>query len=113
MKVASNLLSDREKDELHHLVDTMVSYSLAYKYLKGDPQEKRQNLFADASEDLPLFLDPPISDFVNFKVLLLTHSLVFYLYIIVKSTDKKPYMSAGISISVFCTVTSYKTDSDA
>lgn len=68
MKVALNLLSEREKDELHQLVDTMVSYSLTYKYSKGDPQEKMQKLFADTSEDLPLSLDPPISDFVNFKV---------------------------------------------
>ncbi|XP_078174461.1 P-loop containing nucleoside triphosphate hydrolases superfamily protein [Carex rostrata] len=65
--VALNLLSEGEKDELHELVDTMVSYSLTYKYSKGDPQEKMQKPFADTSEDLPLSLDPPISDFVNFK----------------------------------------------
>lgn len=71
MKVALNLLSEGEKDELHELVDTMVSYSLTYKYSKGDPQEKMQKPFVDTSEDLPLSLDPPISDFVNFKVFFL------------------------------------------
>lgn len=92
MKVALDLLSDREKDELHQLVDTMVSYSLTYRYLKGDPQEKTQNLCADASEDLPLSLDPPISDFVNFKVFFIVKkcyfdpSLTFCLYAVTPLT---------------------------
>ncbi|KAJ4813859.1 Chromosome transmission fidelity protein 18-like protein [Rhynchospora pubera] len=65
--VALNLLSDSEKDDLHQLVDSMVAYSISYKYSKGEPGEKMQNLFADASDDLLLSLEPPISKFINFK----------------------------------------------
>ncbi|KAJ3700688.1 hypothetical protein LUZ61_004393 [Rhynchospora tenuis] len=65
--VALNLLSHREKNDLHQLVDSMVSYSISYKYSKREPGEKMQNQFADASEDLLLSLEPPISEFINFK----------------------------------------------
>ncbi|KAJ1696053.1 hypothetical protein LUZ63_004565 [Rhynchospora breviuscula] len=65
--VALNLLSDSEKDDLHQLVDSMVAYSISYKYSKGEPGEKMQNLFADASEDLLLSLEPPLFKFINFK----------------------------------------------
>ncbi|XP_020107967.1 chromosome transmission fidelity protein 18 homolog isoform X2 [Ananas comosus] len=64
--VALHLLSEREKDDLAQLVDTMVAYSITYKNSKPEPLEKilRHGTSADAS---PLFLDPPIDDFVKFK----------------------------------------------
>ncbi|XP_062210694.1 uncharacterized protein LOC133912120 [Phragmites australis] len=64
--VAQNLLSEREKDELVHLVDTMVSYSLTYRNTKFEPQQ-RANISV-VSHDVPsLSLYPPINDVINFK----------------------------------------------
>ncbi|KAJ3682667.1 hypothetical protein LUZ60_012894 [Juncus effusus] len=67
--VALHLLSEREKDELVELTDTMVSYSITYKYSKHAPQEKmyNNNIFGEPSDESLLSLDPPIPDFVNFK----------------------------------------------
>ncbi|TVU47638.1 hypothetical protein EJB05_07244 [Eragrostis curvula] len=64
--VALNLLSEREKEDLVQLVDTMVSYSVTYRNTKFQPQE-RANLPA-VSHDVPsLTFDPPINDVINFK----------------------------------------------
>ncbi|KAG8096656.1 hypothetical protein GUJ93_ZPchr0013g37500 [Zizania palustris] len=66
--VALNLLSEREKDELVQLVDTMVSYSITYRNTKLilEPQERANGLMV--SPEVPsLSLDPSISDIINFK----------------------------------------------
>uniref|UniRef100_A0A0E0NSV4 AAA+ ATPase domain-containing protein n=1 Tax=Oryza rufipogon TaxID=4529 RepID=A0A0E0NSV4_ORYRU len=65
--VALNLLSEREKDELVQLVDTMVSYSITYRNTKLEPQERISGSMV--SPDVPsLSLDPAINDIINFKV---------------------------------------------
>ncbi|KAL6907517.1 hypothetical protein ACP4OV_002556 [Aristida adscensionis] len=64
--VALNLLSEREKDDLVQLVDTMVSYSVTYKNAKFAPQERANGPVV--SNDVPtLCFDPPINDVINFK----------------------------------------------
>uniref|UniRef100_A0A0D9Z526 AAA+ ATPase domain-containing protein n=1 Tax=Oryza glumipatula TaxID=40148 RepID=A0A0D9Z526_9ORYZ len=64
--VALNLLSEREKDELVQLVDTMVSYSITYRNTKLEPQERISGSMV--SPDVPsLSLDPAINDIINFK----------------------------------------------
>lgn len=64
--VALNLLSEREKDELVQLVDTMVSYSVTYRNTKFAPQERANT--SVVPHDVPsLSLYPPISDVINFK----------------------------------------------
>ncbi|KAF8718808.1 hypothetical protein HU200_025114 [Digitaria exilis] len=64
--VALNLLSEREKDELVELIDTMASYSVTYRNTKFAPQE-RANMSV-APHDVPsLSLYPSISDVINFK----------------------------------------------
>ncbi|CAL4921905.1 unnamed protein product [Urochloa decumbens] len=64
--VALNLLSEREKDELVQLIDTMVSYSVTYKNTKF-PTQERANISV-MSHDVPsLSLYPPLSDVINFK----------------------------------------------
>lgn len=71
MQVALHLLSEREKDDLAQLVDTMVSYSITYKNLKFEPQTSMQR-HEEASDAPVLSFDPPIGDFVNYKVEMLT-----------------------------------------
>ncbi|KAL6644788.1 hypothetical protein ACP70R_016396 [Stipagrostis hirtigluma subsp. patula] len=64
--VAVNLLSEREKEELVQLVDTMVSYSVTYKNTKFAPQERANVPLV--THDVPsLSFDPPINDVINFK----------------------------------------------
>ncbi|KQK22437.1 chromosome transmission fidelity protein 18 homolog [Brachypodium distachyon] len=64
--VALNLLSEREKDDLLQLVDTMVSYSVTYKNTKFEPQERTHGSIVSA--DVPLLsLDPPLNDIISFK----------------------------------------------
>ena len=69
-QVALNLLSEREKDELVQLVDTMVSYSVTYRNTKFAPQE-RANISVFPHDVPSLSLYPPISDVINFKVCLI------------------------------------------
>ncbi|KAK7279105.1 hypothetical protein RJT34_24149 [Clitoria ternatea] len=59
--VASQLLSDKEKNEFAQLVSTMVSYNITYKARKSDMMPYT---LADNST---LSLVPPIEDFINFK----------------------------------------------
>jgi chromosome transmission fidelity protein 18 len=66
-QVALNLLSEREKEELVQLVDTMVSYSVTYKNTKFQPQE-RANVPVVAYDVPSLSFDPPINDIIKFKV---------------------------------------------
>uniref|UniRef100_A0A0D9VS94 AAA+ ATPase domain-containing protein n=1 Tax=Leersia perrieri TaxID=77586 RepID=A0A0D9VS94_9ORYZ len=64
--VALNLLSEREKDELVQLVDTMVSYSITYRNTKLESQERINGSMLPP--DVPsLTLDPSINDIINFK----------------------------------------------
>ncbi|KAF8388368.1 hypothetical protein HHK36_027034 [Tetracentron sinense] len=65
-QVALHLLSEREKDDLAQLVDTMVSYSITYKNMKLEPlpSTPRHEATLDASA---LSFEPPITDFINFK----------------------------------------------
>lgn len=66
-QVALHLLSEKEKNDLDQLVSTMVSYSITYKNVKSDSLSSnlRQEM---ATDTLTLTFDPPISDFINFKV---------------------------------------------
>ncbi|KAJ6838515.1 chromosome transmission fidelity protein 18-like protein [Iris pallida] len=64
--VALHLLSEREKNDLAQLVDTMVSYSITYKHLKPEPLQN-VNKFLAVSDAPELSLDPPIDNFVKFK----------------------------------------------
>uniref|UniRef100_A0A1D1XQK4 Chromosome transmission fidelity protein 18 homolog n=1 Tax=Anthurium amnicola TaxID=1678845 RepID=A0A1D1XQK4_9ARAE len=64
--VALHLLSEREKEDLTQLVDTMVSYSIAYKTSK--PESLMVSQKHGSSSDASIFsFDPPIDEFVNFK----------------------------------------------
>ncbi|KAH7672890.1 chromosome transmission fidelity protein 18 [Dioscorea alata] len=65
--VALHLLSEREKDDLAQLVDTMVLYSLTYKNSKPEPAQKLFNKLGASADALVPSLDPPINDFTNFK----------------------------------------------
>lgn len=67
------MLSEREKDELVQLVDTMVSYSVTYRNTKFVPQEKA-NLSVVPHEVSSLSLYPPINDVINFEVCLIFQS---------------------------------------
>ncbi|KAK3147725.1 hypothetical protein QOZ80_3BG0285980 [Eleusine coracana subsp. coracana] len=64
--VALNLLSEREKEELVQIVDTMVSYSVTYKNTKFQPQEK-PNVSVVSHDVHSLSFDPPINDIIRFK----------------------------------------------
>ncbi|PKA48644.1 hypothetical protein AXF42_Ash021053 [Apostasia shenzhenica] len=64
--VALHLLSERERDDLAKLVNTMVCYSVTYKNSKVEHLQGPQN--HGATSDIPMLsLDPPIHIFVNFK----------------------------------------------
>uniref|UniRef100_F6HCZ5 Chromosome transmission fidelity protein 18 homolog n=1 Tax=Vitis vinifera TaxID=29760 RepID=F6HCZ5_VITVI len=65
--VALHLLSERERNDLAQLINAMVSYSITYKNMKSDPLHGTQ-LHEAASDGLSLSFDPPIADFVTFKV---------------------------------------------
>ena len=65
--MALHLLSERERNDLAQLINAMVSYSITYKNMKFDPLPGTQ-LHEAASDGLSLSFDPPIADFVTFKV---------------------------------------------
>lgn len=65
-QVALHLLSEREKNDLAQLVSTMVSYSITHRSVKSDPLPS--NLGHEAADSSALSFDPPINDFINFKV---------------------------------------------
>ena len=57
-----NLLSEKEKEDLFQVVDTMVSYSINYK-------KQSKPGYGSSSDASPAFnLDPPLDELVNFKV---------------------------------------------
>ncbi|CAO2822484.1 unnamed protein product [Amaranthus hypochondriacus] len=60
--VAVHLLSEKEKNDLAQLINTMVSLSLTYKSTNSN---KVMN--DDMMDSSPLNLDPPIQDFMTFK----------------------------------------------
>ncbi|XP_042394576.1 chromosome transmission fidelity protein 18 homolog isoform X1 [Zingiber officinale] len=64
--VSSHLLSEREKDDLCQLVDTMVSLSIMYKSSKADPPEKSHK-YGSSIDVVQLTIDPPLHDYANFK----------------------------------------------
>lgn len=66
-QVAINILSEKEKKDLNQLVCTMVSYSITYKNVKSNPMPSEQRCEATSDASVLTF-DPPISDFVDFKV---------------------------------------------
>ncbi|XP_026387947.1 chromosome transmission fidelity protein 18 homolog [Papaver somniferum] len=64
--VALHLLSEREKNDMSQLVNTMVSFSISYKNM--NPQTPANTPRYGAALDAPtLSLDPPIGNFINFK----------------------------------------------
>lgn len=66
-QVALHLLSEREKDDLCQLVDTMVCFSITYRNSKPELPEKTQR-YGATTNAVPLSLEPPLHDYVNFKV---------------------------------------------
>lgn len=60
-----HLLSEKEKTDLAQLVNIMVSYATTYKNIKSHPSLGMQYGASDASM---LSLDPPVGEFMNFKV---------------------------------------------
>ncbi|KAI4346173.1 hypothetical protein L6164_013246 [Bauhinia variegata] len=63
--VASQLLSDKEKNDLTELISKMLSYSVTYKNVQSNiPPNNLRHEVADGSA---LCFDPPIGDFINFK----------------------------------------------
>lgn len=65
-QVAMHLLSEKEKNDLNQLVSTMVSYSITYKNTNSCPLGNvKEEAISDSSS---LGFEPPIHDYVNFKV---------------------------------------------
>lgn len=65
---ALHLLTDKEKNDLAQLVDTMVSYSIKYGISKQEPVQKIHKYRAGAVSDVSeLSFDPPIDEFVKFQ----------------------------------------------
>ncbi|KAI3915604.1 hypothetical protein MKX01_015429, partial [Papaver californicum] len=65
--VALHLLSEREKNDMSQLVNTMVSFSISYKNM--NPETPANTARYGAALDSPtLSMDPPIGNFINFKV---------------------------------------------
>ncbi|CAL1384459.1 unnamed protein product [Linum trigynum] len=64
--VSLHLLSEKEKNDMDQLVNTMVSYSVTYKNVRPNllSSKPEQEAAADAST---LSFDPPITEFINFK----------------------------------------------
>lgn len=67
LQVALHLLSEKEKRYLAQLVDTMVSYVITYKNVKSDPSSGSMK-HEDALDSSMLSFEPPIGDFIKFKV---------------------------------------------
>lgn len=65
-QVASHLLSEKEKNDLAQLVSTMVAYSITHRSMKSNTQPS--NLGHEAADASVLSFDPPIVDFISFKV---------------------------------------------
>lgn len=63
-----------------HLVNTMVSYAITYKNKKIDPLPNKLKFEVATDKDTPvLSFDPPIADFVNFEVRVLTFDFFFFI----------------------------------
>ncbi|KAI8029473.1 hypothetical protein LOK49_LG01G02328 [Camellia lanceoleosa] len=66
LQVSVHLLSEKEKNDMAQLVNTMVSCCITYKNLKFDPlpNTSRHDAVSDTSM---LSFDHPIGDLINFK----------------------------------------------
>lgn len=63
LQVAPQLLSQSEKEEMSHLVDTMIGYGINYKISKNGTSSSNSFMESDG----PVF-EPPIHKLVQFKV---------------------------------------------
>lgn len=73
--VASQLLSEKEHEEINELVNTMIDYAITYK--KGKvPSPNGFQIQDSTSDSLGLCFDPPIHDFVNFEDYTLRHCVL-------------------------------------
>lgn len=95
LQVALHLLSKKEKADLDQLVNTMVSYSMTYKNIKSNHSSVMHHGASDASM---LSLDPPIGEFINFKV-----SMVNCMYR--RKLDlSSPYKPSSYQIEMICSL---------
>lgn len=76
-QVALHLLTEREKNDLSQLVDTMVSYCITYKASKPKTYQ-RIHAYGPVSDAPELSFDPVINEFVRFQVYLLPELELFY-----------------------------------
>ncbi|KAK3019198.1 hypothetical protein RJ639_002970 [Escallonia herrerae] len=99
--VAFHLLSDKEKNDLAQLVNTMVSYSVTYKNMKSDPLpgNQRHEVALDVSV---LSFDPPIGDFINFKGYKSTHNVLALAVkqVLLHEVEKQKILQGGINRSM-------------
>lgn len=73
--VASQLLSEKEHEEIIELVNTMIDYAIIYKKAKV-PSPNGTQIQDSTSDSLGLCFDPPIHDFVNFKDYTVSHCVL-------------------------------------
>lgn len=66
--MAIHLLTEKEKNDLTQLVSRMVSYCVSYKNLGPEPQPRSLRVEQQTVDASSLVLDPPIRDYVCFKV---------------------------------------------
>lgn len=99
--VAVHLLSDKEKNDMFQLVNTMVSYSLTYKNQKADPVPSilRHETVVDVSM---LSFDPPIGDLINFKGYSSDHLVLAAAVkqVLVHEVEKQKILQGSISRSM-------------
>ncbi|XP_052190322.1 uncharacterized protein LOC127800007 isoform X14 [Diospyros lotus] len=99
--VAVHLLSEKEKNDMAQLVNTMVSYSVTYKIQKSDslPSALRNEAVLDA---LVLSFDPPIGDLINFKGYASDHTVlaVALKQVLVHEVEKQRILQGSINRSV-------------
>lgn len=62
-----HLLSESEKNDLTWLVSRMVSYCISYRGSSSELQPRNLKLEATIDANALIF-DPPIGDYVSFKV---------------------------------------------
>lgn len=103
--MALQLLSDKEKNDIAHLVSTMVSYAITYKKMKSDTLPN--TLKYEVADELALSLFPAIGNFVNFKVWTWDYCSCFYhgnlsqlLMFILLSTSLQDYTSNHYVLSL-------------
>lgn len=65
------MLSDKEKSDIGQLVTSMVSYAITYKHKNIMPDRPVTLRHEDALDATTLSLDPPLGEFIHFKVSML------------------------------------------